>query len=174
MKKSHIQKMPAYFDRYINLVEDIDVLEAFKKYGPDFLEKEKPTLEELGDKVYAPGKWTVKDIIQHIIDAERVFCYRALRFARNDKTILHGFEEDFYAANTNVKNRKLEDVLEEFKSVRQSTISLFKSFDKEALQRSGVALTTEISVLALGFTIAGHPIHHMKVLHERYFPLLKS
>ena len=164
--------MPTYFDRYINLVEDIDLIDALEKYGPAYFEKEKTTLEKLVDKVYAPGKWTVKDILQHLIDAERIFCYRALRFARNDKTTLHGFEEDHYAANTNVKNRSLNGILEEFKLVRQSTITLFKSFDEEALQRTGVALTTEISVLALGFTIAGHPIHHMKVLKDRYFSLV--
>ena len=172
MKKSDIQKMPAYFDRYINLVEDIDLTEALEKYGPNYFEKEKTTLEKLGDNVYAPGKWTVKDIIQHLIDAERIFCYRALRFARNDKTTLQGFEEDHYAANTNVKNRSLNDLLEEFKLVRQSTIALFKSFDEEALHRTGTSFNTEVSALALGFTMTGHPIHHMKVLKEKYFSLV--
>ena len=173
MKKSQIQKMPAYFNRYIDLVEDINVFEALEKFGPNYWEKEKINLEKLGDKVYAEGKWTAKDILQHLIDAERVFCYRALRFARNDKTILHGFDEDFYAANANTKNRSLKDILEEFRLVRQSTIALFKSFDENAMNRTGVALTTEISVLALGFAIVGHPIHHLNVLKERYYCLLQ-
>src|ERR1700739_2474632 len=115
MIKSEIEKLPAYFDRYINLVEDTDVLEALEKYVSFYFEQEKSTFEKLGDKIYAPGKWTVKDIIQHLIDAELIFCYRALRFARNDKTTLSGFDEDFYAANTNVKNRSLNEILEEFK-----------------------------------------------------------
>src|ERR1700756_2838860 len=120
MKKSEIIKMPNYFDRYINLVENIDVIAALEKYGPASLEKEKAIFEKLGDKVYAPGKWTIKDILQHIIDAEKVFTYRALRFARNDKTELPGFNEDDYAAIANTKNRTIADLLEEFNLLRHS------------------------------------------------------
>ena len=173
MKKSDLQKMPKYFDRYINLAEDIDVIEALEKFGPKYLEKEKATLEKLGDKVYAPGKWTAKDILQHIIDAERVFAYRALRFARNDKTELHGFDEDHFAAHANTKNRGIEDLLQEFRMLRDLTIVFYKALDKETLLREGTASGNTISVLALGFTMAGHPIHHMGVLKERYYPLLQ-
>lgn len=171
MKKSEIIKMPLYFDRYINLVEDIDVIEALEKYGPTYLEKEKATFEKLGDKIYAPGKWTMKDILQHIIDAERVFAYRALRFARNDKTELHGFDEDHFAAHANTKNRSVKDLLQEFNLLRNLTIVFFKALDKEALLREGTASGNKISVLALGFTMTGHVIHHMNVLKERYYSL---
>ena len=174
MKKSEIIKMPNYFDRYINLVEDIDVIAALEKYGPAYLEKEKSSFEKLGDKVYAPGKWTVKDILQHIIDAERVFAYRALRFARNDKTELPGFDEDHFAAHANTKNRTVTDLLEEFKLLRSLTIVFYKALDKETLLREGTASGNTISVLALCFTITGHAIHHMNVLRERYFPLIKG
>lgn len=172
MKKSEIIKMPNYFDRYINLVEESDVITALEKYGPAYLEKEKAMFEKLGDKVYAPGKWTIKDILQHIIDAERVFAYRALRFARNDKTELHGFNEDHFAAHADTKKRTVTDLLEEFRLLRSLTIVFYKALDKEALLREGIASGNAISVLALGFTMAGHPIHHMNVIKERYFPLM--
>jgi len=165
--------MPAYFDRYINLVEDIALVKALEKYGPTFLEAEKEKFEQLGDKVYAPGKWTIKDLLQHIIDAERVFAYRALRFSRNDKTELPGFDENSYAENTQVKDRSVADLLEEFGVVRQSTILFFKGLDDAALQREGIASGNKFSVLAIGFTLCGHLIHHMLVIKERYYPLLK-
>ncbi|MGZ3865602.1 MAG: DinB family protein [Bacteroidia bacterium] len=173
MLKSEILKMPNYFDRYINLVEESDVIAALEKYGPAWLEKEKANFEKLGDKVYAPGKWTIKDILQHIIDAERVFAYRALRFARNDKTQLHGFDEDHFAAHANTKNRSIADLLDEFKLLRSLTIVFYKALDKETQQREGIASGNKISVLALGFTIAGHAIHHMNVVKERYYKMLK-
>lgn len=172
MLKSEIVKMPHYFDRYINLVEESDVIAALEKYGPAYLEKEKANFEKLGDKVYAPGKWTIKDILQHIIDTERVFAYRALRFARNDKTELHGFNEDEFAAFANTKNRSIADLLDEFKLLRSLTIVFYKALDKETLLREGVASGNTISVLALGFTMAGHPVHHMNVIRERYYKML--
>lgn len=165
--------MPAYFDRYINLVEDIGLLEALEKYGASFLNAEKEKFEQLGDKVYAPGKWTIKDLLQHLIDAERVFAYRALRFSRNDKTELPGFDENSYVENTNLKYRSVADLLEEFSVVRRSTILFFKGLDEAAWQREGIASGNKLSVLAIGFTLCGHPIHHMQVIKERYYPLLK-
>ncbi len=173
MKRSDLKEIPKYFDRYINLVEDIELLDALERYGASFLEKEKSNFEKQGDKVYAPGKWTIKDLLQHMIDAERVFAYRALRFSRNDKTELPGFDEDHYAANVSTKNRTVADLLEEFKNVRTSTIQLFKGLEAEALQREGIASGNKISVLAIGFTLCGHPIHHLKVIKERYFPLIQ-
>jgi hypothetical protein len=172
MKKADLIKMPAYFDRYINLVEDTDVITALEKYGSNFFEKEKTNFEKLGDKVYAPGKWTIKDILQHIIDAERVFAYRALRFARNDKAELHSFDEDSFAANANAKKRTVFDLLGEFDNLRGANILFFKSLDVETMFREGIASGDKISVLALGFTMCGHPIHHMNVIKERYYPLL--
>lgn len=166
--------MPAFFDRYINIIEDIDILEAFDIYTPANVYSEVDKLHALKDDVYAPEKWTIKDIIQHVVDNERIMSYRALRFSRNDKTILPGYEEELLAANTNASNRTLEELLEEFNLVRASTIALFKGMSDEMLQRSGVAFKSEISALALGFVILGHPVHHMNVIRERYFPLLSS
>ncbi|MGP8214589.1 MAG: DinB family protein [Bacteroidia bacterium] len=171
MKKSEIEKMPEYFDRYINLVEDIDVTDALKKYGANLFAPGK--MKQLGDKVYEPGKWTAKDIIQHLIDAERVFSYRAMRFARNDKTTLPGFDENEFALTAGASRRNLDDLLNEFNAVRQSTINLYRSFDNEMLKREGKSFSKDISVLAIGFTIAGHVVHHDKILKERYYKLIQ-
>jgi hypothetical protein len=171
MKKSAITVMPEYYDKYIIPVDDINVVEALKKYDASMFDKS--TLARIGASVYEPGKWTVKDIIQHVIDAERVFAYRALRFARNDKTALPGFEENDYAANTNVAKRSLDDLLNEFDTVRRSTIYLYKNFTDEMLLRVGNASGKDITALALGFIMAGHALHHNKIIKERYYPLAK-
>jgi hypothetical protein len=173
MKKTDIHVMPAYFDRYINLVDDVDILDALKKYDATWLERA-DFIFKLNDKVYAPGKWTVNDILQHIIDTERIFCYRALRFARADKTPLPGYDENHYADIAITDTRDLHDLLEEFQVTRQSTIHLFRSLNQETLQREGICWNVSLSVLALGFTMVGHVIHHKNVLKERYFPLLNS
>jgi DinB superfamily len=174
MKKSDINPMPAYFDRYINLAADVDVntalqqsLEAAENFPMD-------KWRALGDMVYAPGKWTVKDMIQHITDTERIFAYRALRFARKDSTKLPGFEENDFAAAAGANARGLEDLVEELKQVRRSTIALFASFTGEMLQTVGATFSASLTPLAIGFTIAGHQQHHLNVLEERYYPLLQQ
>ena len=172
MNKSDINPMPAFFDRYINIIDDTDIFEAFEKYAPDKIYSETEKLLALGDQVYAPGKWTVKDIIQHVIDNERIMGYRAMRFSRNDKTVLPGYDEELFGANTNATSLTLPELLEEFKLIRASTIALFKGMSDEMILRSGVAFKSEISALALGFVILGHPVHHMNVIRERYYPLL--
>ena len=120
------------------------------------------------DYSYAEGKWTIKDIIQHIIDAERIFAYRALCFARNDKTQLPGYEEDDYANESNGNKRSIMELLTEFSAVRHATLLLFKSFSEEQLLRIGYANNNPMSVRALGFVIIGHQNHHQKVFEERY------
>jgi hypothetical protein len=174
MKKSDIVSMPKFFDRYINLVEDMDLLEALENHSPETIFSEVDLLEALGDSVYEAGKWTISDIIQHCIDTERIMSYRALRFARNDQTPLPGFEENDYAQNTLASERTLEDLLDEFEIVRAATLAQFQNFSEEMLQRSGQASQVIISVGALGFMLVGHAIHHKNVIRERYFPLLDS
>lgn len=120
------------------------------------------------DYRYAEGKWTIKDILQHLIDTERIFAYRALRFARNDMTELAGFKENDYAIQAKANVRTIQDLLTELAVVRQATLSLFKSFSEEQLLRKGIASNTIISVRALGFTIIGHQNHHQQVFEERY------
>lgn len=166
--------MPDFFDRYINAVENIPIVEALEKYGAFTNEYNIEILNLLGEKVYAPGKWTIKNIIQHVIDTERIMSYRALRFARKDSTPLPGFDEDYFAMNTKADNRTLNDLLEEFNIVRKSSIALFKSFNDEMLKQTGISFNKAISVLALGFTIAGHQIHHLNIIRKNYYPLLSD
>lgn len=120
------------------------------------------------DYRYAEGKWTIKDILQHLIDAERIFAYRALRFARNDQTPLASFEENDYVEEANANSRSIQELLTELAVVRQATLSLFKSFSKEELLRKGIASNNPMSVRALGFVIIGHQNHHQRVFQERY------
>lgn len=172
MKRSEIVPMPPFFDRYINLIDDIDLFEGFAKYTPEYVFGETEKLIALGDRVYAHGKWTVKDILQHVIDNERIMSYRALRFSRNDKTQLPGYDEAILAANTVAGHRTVDDLMTEFGELRKSTITLFRNMDKTMLTRIGNANQTEISALALGFVILGHPVHHMNVIRDHYLLLL--
>jgi hypothetical protein len=169
MKRSEITTITPHYTTYTNKVEDIELTEALEKYGKPLLQAERERLISLGDKIYAPGKWTAKDIIQHVIDAERVFSYRAMRFARNDKTPLPSFDENIYALIADARERELDDLLEEFYSVRESTTRLFKSFTPEMLRREGEVWSGTMSVIALGFTITGHLIHHIGVLKDKYY-----
>ncbi|WP_420399520.1 DinB family protein [Flagellimonas sp.] len=117
---------------------------------------------------YGPEKWTLAEVLMHIIDAERVFQYRALRFARNDATPLSGFDQDIYVPESNATNKAKEEIMTEYKAVRDSTIALFRSFDDKALIRMGMASGSAMSTRAMGFIICGHQAHHMSVIRERY------
>lgn len=172
MTKSDIPVMPQYFDRYINLAEDIELIDALSQAASfdNLLPTE--TAEALGEVRYAPGKWTIRDIIQHLIDTERIMTYRALRFARNDQTTLPGFDEGLFGQTARATQRSLTDLYDEYALNRQSTIALFRSFDEAMLVRSGICFNQTISVLAIGFLLVGHPIHHINIIRERYLPLL--
>jgi hypothetical protein len=117
---------------------------------------------------YAEGKWTIKEIMAHLIDDERIYAYRALRFARNDQTELPGFDQDDYAIESAANERSLDDLLEEFAAVRRSTIALFNSFDERVWTRSGVASGNVMSVRAAAYHIAGHELRHLNIIKERY------
>jgi len=173
MKKSDIYPMPEYFDRYINLVADVELLQAFDKSIEQLHAIDKDFFTKLDHKRYAPEKWTVKDIIQHVIDSERVFAYRALRFARNDKTLLPSFDENNFAQHTTANLRTINSLLEELTVLRKANRLMYESFDDTMLLRSGKVWKYELSVLAMGFNIIGHQIHHLKVIDERYAPLIK-
>jgi uncharacterized damage-inducible protein DinB len=158
-----------YTIRYIGLLPDdglvLQHLEDNLKATTDFilsLPEEKLTSR------YAEGKWTIKEILLHIIDDERIYAYRALRFARNDKTELPGFEQDDYAAHSGANGRHIKDILKEFATVRQATISLFEGLDREALVRVGVADGKVMSVRAAAYHIAGHELCHINIIKERY------
>ena len=173
MKKSDLPRQPSYFDTYINQVDDIELSEAFRQSVVAIDALDLNTLRAIGDQVYAPGKWTLRDLFQHLIDAERIFAYRALRFARNDKTALPGFNENFFAENAGANHRPWEDILGELRHVRESSMFLFHSFEQAALHRTGVMFNSELPVLAIAFTIVGHQIHHFRIMEERYFTMLK-
>lgn len=164
--------MPAYFSRYINLVKEEDLLNALEQSRKEIDTIDWVFLKKLGDTVYAPGKWTVKDILQHIIDTERIFTYRALRFARKDTTPLPGYDEEWYGNNANANRRTLEEIKDELSVVRDSSIILFKSFNETALLNKGICFNEEMPVLAIGFVLPGHQTHHLNVIKERYEPLI--
>jgi len=174
MKKSDIQKPPCYFDRYINLVADIELADAFQQSHAQLDALDLPALQRIGDRVYAAGKWTIKDTLKHLIDTEHILTYRALRIGRNDKTNLPGFDEALLAAHVSTKHRTLESLIDEMKTVRRATALLFASFDDEALQRIGLASEIQMSALAFGFTILGHQIHHLNIIAEKYVPLAEK
>jgi uncharacterized damage-inducible protein DinB len=117
---------------------------------------------------YAEGKWTIKEILAHLIDDERIYTYRALRYARNDETELPGFEQDAYALESGANERSVDDLLEEFAAVRRSTIALFNSFEDHVMTRAGVASGNVMSVRAAAYHIAGHELRHLNIIKERY------
>jgi len=163
-----IREYAPYYAGYIQVLENVQLIEELEICVHEFIRFVQNIPMDKFDYRYAEGKWTIKDIIQHLIDSERVFSYRALRISRNDKTPLPGFEENDYVDNTDANNRGIQDLLTEMAVVRQSTLSLFKSFSQEQLTRIGIASEKEVSVRAIGFIIIGHQKHHMKVFRERY------
>jgi len=159
-----------YYEPYIaTLIESgKGMLEHMTASLEDILNTLKALPESKQLYSYADGKWTVKELVQHIIDTERVFAYRALRFARKDTIDLPGFDQDVFNTNANANNRAFKELLEELELVRKSSILLFKSFDNETLKVMGVASNSAMSVRAAGYIISGHALHHMTVLKERY------
>lgn len=169
MKKSDIKSMPPYFDRYINQVAEVELAQAFEDSLRQLNELDKNRLEKLGDWRYASDKWTAKEIFQHIIDWERILSYRALLLARREGSTPQSVDENLLAANMNAGKRRIDDLIDELKIVRASTKSMFDGFDNETLQNTGINWKYEISVLAMGFTIIGHQIHHLRIIEEKYF-----
>lgn len=157
-----------FYQPYFDAVGDGDLLEELEISLHSFIHFVREVPIDKIDYRYAPGKWTLKDIIQHLIDAERVFAYRALRIGRNDRTPLPGFEENEYAADAGAEKHSINQLLSEFSEVRFATLSLFRSLGEERMQRSGTASERNITVGALGFIIIGHQKHHQRVFRERY------
>jgi DinB superfamily len=157
-----------YFSKYVSLVEGDDVIAALNNQIDSTLAFLHGLSESQGELRYAPGKWSIKEVIGHLIDAERIFAYRALRFARNDQSALPGFDENSYVANSNYGTRQLSDLAEEFELVRKANIYLFCHLGREDWDRRGKANDNEISVRALAYNIAGHELHHLGIIRERY------
>jgi len=159
---------PPYYGTYIRKVKGDDLIKSLKEIHQQTKDLLKNVSEEKLNYRYAPGKWSIKEIIGHLIDGERVFAYRALRFARNDKTPLASFEENDWAVASNAGHRSFSELMSEYDAVREATILLFDSFDEEMILKKGTASNAEISVKSLGYVIAGHEQHHAGVIKERY------
>jgi hypothetical protein len=164
----NLETIPPFYKNYVKQIDEPDMLQALRISGHRMSELVHSIPDNKADFVYAPDKWTVRELLCHIMDAERIFCYRALRFARNDKTPLSAFEENDYAPQANAAGRSLQKIAGEMSHLRASTIDLFESFTPEMLTRKGTANKNELSVVAIGFIISGHETHHRKILQERY------
>lgn len=153
---------------YVAAVPDGDVLSMLKKQNGEMTR----LLGRIGEKKsrhrYAPGKWSIREVIGHLIDAERVFTYRALTFARADRTPLPGFDENMWASASNGDSRTLKSLLDELKSVRAATLALFNGFTEEQMMRTGIASGHQVSVRGLLYVTTGHERHHAKILRDRY------
>lgn len=157
-----------YYRAYIDLVENTSLLDALINGLEGIQSFFADIPKEKLDYRYAEGKWTPKDILQHITDTERVFAYRALYFARSNNANLAGFEENTFAKNAHAENKTLSELLEEYIAVRTATIYLFKNFNDIQLMSIGTANGSKMSVRAAGFIICGHEIHHCDIIKERY------
>lgn len=168
MARPDLSKVASFYHNYINLITHDDIVTAFKTETPKLIKFIDGIPASKQDYRYADGKWSIKELLQHMIDAERIFCYRALRFARKDTTPLSGFDENNYAANAKTENRKWDELVDEFKTVRKASEYMFCSFDEEQLNSTGISSNNSISVLAIGYIVVGHTLHHTNILKERY------
>jgi uncharacterized damage-inducible protein DinB len=159
---------PVYCIYYFNLVKEADLLEALKNSLDMTLEFISGIPPEKENYFYSEGKWTLKQVLSHIADCERIYAYRALRFSRKDNTPLAGFEEDEYAVNANTEKRTLKEIKEEYKAIRESNIVLFKYMTDEMLDFQALANNMLYSPRSLGWMAAGHNIHHCRIIKERY------
>ncbi|HJP86058.1 MAG TPA: DinB family protein [Gemmatimonadaceae bacterium] len=158
----------AYYSRYIQRVPDGDVLSTLSQQIGETLVLLRGLPESVAGYRYAPDKWSVNEMVGHMIDTERIFAYRALRFARADKTPLAGYEQDDYARHSSFNAYPLSELADELEYVRRATVYFFRHLDDEAWSRRGVANNAEVSVRALAYIIAGHELHHREILRTRY------
>lgn len=174
LTKADIPIMPKYFDRYIALADDgVGIVASLKQSLDELKAAPLDIWRALGDRVYAEGKWTVRDILQHIVDTERVFLYRILSIARGDKQKMATFDENDFAQMAMANLRPLDDILNEMILVRQSSIVLFQSFSDEMVLQNGNGYNgIQYGPLSLGFVLSGHQRWHFRTLEERYYPLL--
>lgn len=168
IEKPNLADIPTYFRGYIDLVPENNLLDALDKNLNNTIYLFENVSKEKENFAYAEGKWTIKELLNHIIDTERIFAYRALRFSRLDETDLPGYDENLFTENANVSHRSLQHLIEEFRVIRKSTHYLFEAMTNEMLDFVGTANKNKSSARALGFMIIGHAIHHNQVLKERY------
>ena len=157
-----------YYKGYINNAADEDIVKGLRQNIVKCVEFYGNIHDEKHDYAYAEGKWTVKEVLLHVIDTERIFAYRALRISRDDATPMAGFEQDDYVLNSDTTKRSLESLIGEYKTVRAASISLFESISQDNLMNIGTASNSPISVRAIGYILTGHENHHNRILEERY------
>lgn len=168
MARPDLARVPKWFHRYIDQVKENDLMPAFRNQTSSFVEFLETIPPSKIDHRYAEGKWTIKELLQHIIDAERIFAYRGLRFARKDATPLPGFEENDYTLHAKADKRDWNEMVEEFRLVRNASEILFNSFDEDQLECEGIANGEPVYVRAIGFIMVGHVNHHSNIIRERY------
>lgn len=168
MSRPSIETYPSHFHTYIKLVDEDDIRTALKNQRPGAEQFLQSITEEQSFHKYAPDKWSIKEVLQHIIDAERVFTYRAMAFARRDQNVLPSFDENSYADHSHADDRSWSSLVEEFLALRKATELLFNSFSEDDLNNYGNSNHKQITVLALGYTTVGHTAHHLNLIKERY------
>lgn len=168
MPSIDLQRIPEYYHNYVYKVKAADLFTAMQEHLQAFSTVLQQLPTQKWDHSYAEGKWTVKELVQHVIDAERIFCYRALCFARKDHTELPGFDENHYVVHSGANARSGESLLEELQAVQRSSALLFGSFNEEQLESSGVANGNPVYVRGIGYILIGHTLHHLQILQERY------
>lgn len=171
LKRPEENEYPTYYESYLKLVPEGNLLEILEQQLTDTVNLLSGLTEEQGNIAYASGKWTVKEVVGHIMDTERIMSYRLLRLARGDKTPLPGFSEEDYAFEGNFTERPLSELVEELQDVRKSTLSLLGGIPEHAWLRSGTANELPITAHAIAYIIAGHGIHHVNIIKERYIEI---
>lgn len=157
-----------YYGKYISFVPEGDVVATLSSQLANTLSFLGALTEEQAASRYAPDKWSIKEVVGHMLDTERIFGHRAFRFARNDQAALPGYEQDDYVLAGGFNNRSLSDLIEEFELVRLANLCLLRSLDEAAWHRRGIANDNEVSVRALAYILAGHETHHLNIIRERY------
>lgn len=168
MAKPLIEEVPAYYRPFLKTVPEDEVVLALKSGLDAFVIPLQGIDVSLHDYAYAEGKWTIKEVVQHVVDTERIFAYRALCIARGETNKLAGFDQLLYAENVDCSKKSLEQILSEFRTVRLASLSLFESFGSNELNRRGNTNGLDVNVNLLGFIMCGHALHHGKVMAERY------
>jgi uncharacterized damage-inducible protein DinB len=168
MPKPDLTAIPSFYHNYVQLVQEDNIVTALENNMAQTLAFFRGIPDEKWSHRYAEGKWSIREMVQHILDAERIFSYRALCIARGEIASLPGFDENNYAAASEADRRSKEELVEEFEAVRKATILLFRSFTEEQLSRTGIANNKPIGVNSIGFITAGHLMHHLNILQERY------
>lgn len=157
-----------YYGRYVATVPDDDFLEALERQGRETIAVLQEIDEAKSQHRYEPGKWSIREVVGHVCDAERVFTYRALAFARGETAQLPSFDENAWAGTSSAGTRRFADLVAEFKAVRAATLALFRSFTDEEWTRTGIASGNPCTVRALAYITAGHERHHLRILREKY------